>query len=149
MNNRTKHLWLPGLATLTLSMLLLMILIRSGIQPLVVALQPPHSLLLYLPWLVALPALGGAGTYWSRRAGGGQQAGIAAGLFSAWAMGALFLAMWPLAFFIDRHVPAGAKLYSLALSLLNWGVIPAAALLVGVLPFLKGSRLSPRVKTES
>jgi len=151
MNNRIKHLWLPGLATLALSMVLLMVLMRSGIQPLVVTLRLPYLLLFYVPWLVALPVIGALGAYWSRRAGGGHQAGIAAGLFPAWAMAILFLTMWPLGWLIEsyvRQVPARVNLSALALYLLNWGLIPGAALLVGALPFLRLAHPSPRGKTE-
>ena len=151
MNNRTKHLWLPGLVTLMLSAVQLMILTRSGMQPMIVPMRPPYALLLYVQWLAALPVVGALGTYWSRRAGGSQQVGIAAGLFPAWVMSLLFLTMWPVGWLIEsivHQVPARVDLSAVAFSLLNWGLIPGAALLVGALPILRLAYTDPRAQSK-
>jgi len=136
MNDRTRRLWLPGLVTLAFSALLLMVMVRFGLQPLFWWIDPRMPVVFYVPWLVALPVPGAVGAYWSKRVGGDRRLRFVAGVFPAAAMLGTFLVTFPLAFVIDWHVPALLKLSGLAIYTFAWVVIPGAALLLGVLPFL-------------
>ena len=79
MNDRTKHLWLPGLVSLTLAMILLAPLIAISMQPRFLGRSPLEMVL--LPWLAVLPLCGASGAYLSRRSGGSPRARLIAGLF--------------------------------------------------------------------
>jgi hypothetical protein len=134
MNARVKNLWLPGFVCLVSAMALVMILGWAGVRPRLVAVGS-LSLVLYLPWLAALPLLGAATSYWSRRAGGQRSARIAAALFPAFAMLAIccFVVITsaifePNAFIITHPV-------NVVVTVSNVVVVPAAALLLGSLPF--------------
>ncbi len=135
MNHRSKSIWLPGWITLTLSMSLLALLDAVGLHPRIVWINNP-PLIVSLPWLVVLPAVGALGAYLSRRARGRVWQRLIAGVFPAVAMGSFFLAVLPLSLTVDSHVPTRLVLSGLASGLLGWVAIPAAALLVGTLPFL-------------
>lgn len=162
MNDRTKSLWLPGFATLTLSMSLLRLLIGAGLRPHIVWISSKVPLLFYVPWLLALPLMGALGAYWSRRAGGGLTARILAGLFPAACLITMFFVLVPVGLVgdrriplevvlqvfarpdlnllhvvVDRRVPLEAMLQAFASSALGWVVVPGAALLAGALPFFK------------
>ncbi len=106
--------------------------------------------MLYLAWLYVLPFLGAAGAYWSRREGAGRPMRIAAGLFPALLFTAIFLgqleatqkgASFP---FLSMFPLPPSHLFfpflSDAVSLFfSWVLIPCAALLLGILPSLRGS----------
>ena len=153
MNERTKNLWLPGMAMLFLSSVLLMFITRYGPLPVSVWLDSRVPLLLYVPWLAALPAFGALGAYWSRRMGGPVRARIAAGVFPVLMLAAAFCLLLPVAILVQGHglramqwKTFGAPFLSaLVIFLLGWVVIPGAALLLGALPFLKNhSAQSPQ-----
>ncbi len=61
MNYRTKTLWLPGLATLSISFAILVWSRLAGLEPGVVRLGRSLNLELYYPWLFILPVLGTLG----------------------------------------------------------------------------------------
>jgi len=135
MNARVRNLWLPGFVCLVSAMALVMILGSIGVRPHLLA-AGSLSVVLYLPWLAALPLLGAATSYWSRRAGGQRFARIAAALFPAFAMLAVcfFVVITsaifePNAFIITHPV-------SIVVTVSNVVVVPAAALLLGSVPFL-------------
>ncbi len=135
MNARVRNLWLPGFVCLVSAMALVMILGSIGVRPHLLAVGS-LSVVLYLPWLAALPLLGAATSYWSRRAGGQRFARIAAALFPAFAMLAVccFVVITsaifePNAFIITHPV-------SIVVTVSNVVVVPAAALLLGSVPFL-------------
>ncbi len=138
MNARVRNLWLPGFVCLVSAMALVMILGSIGVRPHLLAVGS-LSVALYLPWL-ALPLLGAATSYWSRRAGGQCSARIAAALFPAFATLAVccFVVITsaifePKAFIITHPV-------SIVVTVANVVVVPAAALLLGSLPFLTPAR---------
>jgi hypothetical protein len=137
MNARTKHLWLPGMVMLFFSSVLLMFITRFGPLPVFVWIDPRVPLLLYVPWLVALPVFGAAGAYWSRRAGGQIHARIAAGVFPVLMLAAAFGMILPIALIFEGHGWRMFQLKALVIFLLGWVLIPGAALLLGALPFLR------------
>jgi len=137
MNERTKNLWLPGLVMLFLSSVLLMFITRYGPLPIFVWIDPRVPLLLYVPWLVALPVFGALGAYWSRRAGGRVRARIAAGVFPVLMLAAAFGMILPIALIFEGHGWRMFQAKALVIFLLQWVMIPGAALLLGALPFLR------------
>ena len=136
MNDRTKNLWLPGMASLLGASLLLMIVQRVRFQPRLVWFGH-MAMLLYWPWLAGLPAFGGLGAYLSRRAHGSTRTRLIAGLSPALMLFATFSVILPWGLAVD-----GFSLFRFAyfcLAVTNWVVLPALALLFGALPFLGGS----------
>ncbi len=133
-NDRTKHLWLPGLASVTATLVLTHLLLFR-ILPFIVPnprawLSGPHGatefhLLTLAPWLLS----GAVGAFLSRQAGGERFARLASGIFPV----AVILAA-----IFEQTFDTGAPWPFLALS----GWMPAmrcgqaAALLLGALPFL-------------
>lgn len=154
MNDRTKRLWLPALTILLASVASLTIFQIAGFSP-----YYPHfwsarfgstdvwlrySFFIYVPWLCVLPFLGGATAYWSRRAGSTRAASIVAGIFPASVFLATFVVFVPIALAADTLPPAKIFLPALAGQILSWVIIPGAALLLGVLPFLRSSEFRGR-----
>ena len=145
MNERTRSLWLPGVAMLFLSAFILRLVMRAGWQPNVVWISPRAplfgytglALVFYVPWLVMLPAIGALGAWWSRQAGGDRPVRLLSGLFPVVAILALLLLGFLLAPFADPQVPMTVKLAALGAYLLGWVLIPGAALLLGAAPFLR------------
>ncbi|MGB7023276.1 MAG: hypothetical protein WBD73_05705 [Candidatus Acidiferrales bacterium] len=108
------------------------------------------ALMIYFGWLRTLPFLGALGAYWSRRAGSSRSVQITTALFPL----VLFLAIFvgqqdvgqrgtSLPFLaMDALPPAHIFFMFLSVSanlLLNLVLIPGAALLSGVLPFVLGT----------
>ena len=153
MNDRTKQLWLPALTILLASVAALTIFQLAGFSP-----YFPHfwsarfgstdvwlrySFFIYVPWLCVLPFLGGATAYWSRRAGSTRAASIIAGMFPASVFLATFVVFVPVALAVGTLPPAKIFLPALAGQILSWVVIPGAALLLGILPFLRSGSVAP------
>lgn len=151
LNDRVKRLWLPGMTILLASAASLTIFQIAGLRPYFQTVwfrgdsMTPHSvysyLTIYVPWLCVLPFLGAAGAYWSRRAGSSRVTQVAAGVFPVLVFLAIFLVIGPFSFAFDGLPTAGG----LAATVLSWVVIPGAALLLGVLPFLRASRAPRRL----
>lgn len=154
LNDRTKRLWLPGLTTLLASAASLMILQLAGLRPYFGTVwfrgdsMTPHSvysyLMFYVPWLCVLPFLGAASAYWSRRVGSGRAARLAVGLFPAFVFLAIFLVFVPASLAMGRLPSADVFIPAFAGLIVSWVIIPGAALLLGVLPFLRGSSVARR-----
>jgi cation transport ATPase len=136
MNNRTRTLWVPGLVSLTAAMACLTISTLAGLQPRFVARGLADGVV-YLPWLLMLPVCGAAGAYLSRRAGGERPARLAAGLFPVIALAILvgFLVL------IGKFVFAKPEWLYFSVAAVLGGILPALALWLGAMPFLKPSRL--------
>jgi hypothetical protein len=152
-NNRTKRFWLPGTVVLLASALLLEIFQLAGFSPYLPHFWAAkfgandvwmhHSLAIYVPWLCALPFLGAAGTYWPRRQGSGPALQIAVGLFPAMVFLATFAIFVPVALAMGILPPAKIFVPAVTGQILSWVIIPGAALLLGVLPFLQNSAPRP------
>lgn len=146
MNTRTRTLWLPGLASLTAAMGMLMVMNRIGIEPKIYWYRSMAGLELYLPWLMTLPVFGALGAYLSRRAQGELKTRLAAALFPSIVVLGLFclgialsvvVAVFQTA--IERHVNWQVVPVAFALMVVNWVLLPGAALALGALPFLRNS----------
>jgi hypothetical protein len=131
MNTRTKHLWLPGLVSLAAAMGSLMILIQISLEPRWLGRSPLQMVL--LPWLVLLPLCGGAGAYLSRRGGGYRWARLAAGLFPT----IVLLVLGSILILTRSVVPAQPRWSHGLLAVAVGIIVPSAALLLGIMPFLK------------
>jgi hypothetical protein len=131
MNARTKQVWLPGLASLTTSMVFLMILIQISMQPRYLGRSPLQMVL--LPWLALLPLCGAGGAYLSRRGGGYRWARLAAGLFPT----IVLFVLGSILVITHLIVPAQPRLWYGFLAVTLGIVLPTAALLLGALPFLR------------
>jgi len=141
MNERTKRFWLPGLATLTASMLWLMILQHSNWNSERVPFHAHPLLTPYLIWLFTQPLFGAVGAYLSRRAGGRRVTRLAAGIFPSLAMLGLLVFVALTALFVERNPFVWKHPGYFALIVFPWAVFPAIALLVGVVPFLKMTKV--------
>jgi hypothetical protein len=142
MNDRTRQIWLPGLASLMAANLLLLALTRISLEPHVILSRstcvfPGLELTLaYVPWLVAQPLVGAFGACLSHRAGGGRLARLAAGLFPSIVMLALWLVVIPASVFIERNTVALRHPLYVVMGGLVWVAPAAMGLLFGCFPFI-------------
>jgi hypothetical protein len=143
MNDRIKVLWLPGFAALILSLIPLTGAFRAGMFPHGFLMTSQVSVLVYLPWLLALPLVGALGAYWSRRMGGSLAERVKVCLFPVIALIGMFFLLIPVNLRLLLEAPALRLPYLLG-CFLYWAVIPVAALAVGALPFLVSSNRSSR-----
>ncbi len=134
MEKRVRQLWIPGFLTLILSMVFLTALQRLGLRPRIVW-SGPNAILLYMPWLVALPFFGALGAYVSSRAGGSRGSVVFASVFPVLALTTAFLLMFPIGLMIERITGRPVDFSVVATVLLRdgigWILVPGAALLVG------------------
>jgi hypothetical protein len=135
-NDRTRNLRLPAMASLLGASLLLMVLQRTSYQPRLVWFGH-MAMLFYWPWLAGLPAFGALGAYLSRRAHGSSRTRLAAGLSPALVLFATFCVILPVGLAVDGFSLFRFTYFCLAVT--NWVVLPALALLIGALPFLRES----------
>jgi hypothetical protein len=131
MTPRVAQLWLPGLLTFLVSMVLLELVQKVGPKPIILGLDKGIPILMfYTGWLVMLPLAGALGAYLSHRARGSSHMVLAASLFPVLPLVAVFLIAIPVGLAMgDGLVP---KVF-LNISL-EWVLLPAVALLAGGLP---------------
>lgn len=137
MNERTRSFWLPGLVTLTVSMVLLLILQHTN-WPLSRTLfhaSPP--LVPFTIWLGTLPIVGALGTYLSGRAGGSLRARIGAAVFPSIALAGMLVFAWVFALLVEKNPFVREHQIQFALIFLPWVVFPGMALLAGGVFFQK------------
>ena len=136
MNTRTRTFWLPALVSLTAAMACLTISTLCGLEPRFVA-RGWATYVAYIPWLLSLPLCGAAGAYLSRRGGGERRTCLAAGLFPMIAMASLvgFLTVF------GKFAYAKPQWVYFPMAVLFGSILPGIALLLGAVPFAKGSRL--------
>ena len=142
MNERTRQLWLPGLASLTAGNLLLAVFSHASQNPRMVAERatewfPGLALIAaYMPWVAAQPLVGALGAWLSHRAGGGRAMRLCAALFPSIVM----MACWGL--FIPATVAMEGSAWVtqhpvyFVLGAVAWVAPAAIGLLLGSLPFL-------------
>jgi hypothetical protein len=139
MNQRTKTFWLPGMISLLAACAFMAIIVRFIEQPRILASHPQLMLVLYPAWLAVQPILGAIGAYSSRRAGGTRLARVTASLFPSIAFVGMLLAILA-ANMIQRTLHVRYDVLSgvmLAKVVFVGMVVPALALLLGALPFLR------------
>jgi hypothetical protein len=151
LNDRTKQLWLPGLANLAAANLLLMVLTITSLEPRLViersrAWFPGLALLAaYLPWVAWQPVFGALGAWLSHRAGGGRAARLCAGLFPSIVMLLCWGLIIPVSALGEKNAWVMSHPVFLALGAILWVAPAMMGLLLGSLPFLShpGSRMVP------
>ncbi|MFZ0759881.1 MAG: permease prefix domain 1-containing protein, partial [Candidatus Sulfotelmatobacter sp.] len=131
MNPRTKHVWLPGLVSLTAAMVLLTPLIATSMQPRFLGLSPLQ--MVFLPWIALLPLCGAAGAYLSRRGGGNRRERLVAGLFPTIALFTLGSILVPTRLLTFARPEWRYGLVALVIGI----ILPSASLLLGTMPFLR------------
>jgi hypothetical protein len=138
MNRRTKTLWVPGMASLLGASLFMALLQWVGVRPRLIWVDAHMAMTFYWPWLASLPIFGAVGAYLSRRAGGEIRTRLAAGLSPVWWLFLLSIALFPMEMLHQGyHLP---ELRYYVLGMANWVAIPAFALLIGELPFLRAQQ---------
>jgi hypothetical protein len=135
MNPRTRSLWLPAMANLIAAPGLLMILQKLSVQPRVLWIGD-MAMVLYLPWLVTLPIFGAFGAFLAKRAHARFVNRLIVGLSPALAVLGAFALVLPVSLVVDSHRLRDFPFAYFALTICNWVVLPALALLIGTLPFL-------------
>jgi hypothetical protein len=143
--DRVRQIWVPSLVTLLASFGSMAVLIGAGVQPIVSHPGEPRGIILYLPWLLALPLIGAAGAYLSRRAQGSGWRVYLAGAFPALAILTAVLLILPFRLAIDPYVVHDFETRALASVILSWTILPGISLCTGVA--LEGLRKS-RTATE-
>jgi len=142
MNHRTKSLWLPALITLSAASVSLAVTQFLRTQPRLVWIGG-WGMTFYWQWLATLPLFGALGARLSQRAEGTTRARLAAGLAPSLTMLIVMSLILPWGLAIDGfHF---FRLVGFGLGLVNWVAIPAAALLIGALPFAFRSGWNLRV----
>lgn len=142
MNYRTRSLWLPGLATLTVAMGALAIIMghrtnRFYFEPRVYWYGSMAVVQIYLPWLAILPLIGGLGAYLSRLAGGNLKTRLAAATFPALVTLALFCPGIVVAAVTQHRSSWPILPVAFLVMASNWVLLPGVALTLGALPFLR------------
>ncbi|HLW98712.1 MAG TPA: hypothetical protein VKR82_08710 [Candidatus Acidoferrales bacterium] len=143
-NHRTKSIWVPGLVCSLAAMGSRMLLVMAGIEPRVLyagSKVASAGLEIYLPWLVMLPVIGALAAYLSRRADGRRPARLVAALFPSLVFVGLFLFGLTVTIFSHHPTPPRQLFFAFGVAILNWIVIPGAALFLGAVPFIRPVRL--------
>lgn len=136
MNQRSRTLWLPGLVTLTLASVLLMLMERFAFSRARVYWVDGVNVEFGLFWLLSLVPCGALGAYMSCRAGRTPWNSILASLFPSLTMLGVFCVVLPIAIFIERNTYVIHHLRPFGLALLAWTVVPGVPSLLGALPVL-------------
>ena len=144
MNYRIKTLWLPGVCTSVLSMVLLSWFQRVVPAPPVIWLWLGTYLVVYWGWLLSLPLIGALGAYWSRRAGGKLLERVLAASLHILALTCAIALGFCIGLVLDSGVSLGFRLVGFAVYLLGWGIAPFLLVLLGALPFLRGDAAESR-----
>lgn len=136
MNQRSMELWLPGLITLTGSMLALRLLQSLPWMPSPSILRFGPPIIPYAFWLLTLPLFGALGAFLAKRNGANTRTCLLSGIFPALAMLATLSLAFIFAMAIERNPFILQHPIYLAAAVLPWTLFPAAALALGSLPFL-------------
>ncbi len=136
MTNRVKQFWLPSLLTLLLTMGLLMLIQLFGPNPWMVGRKSGWSLVapvavVYLPWLLSLPAIGAMGAFLSSRAGGSRRAVFSSIVFPVLPYLVFFLLALPVMAIFNDRLAHNIMFGALFVGLFAWVLAPGAALLTG------------------
>jgi hypothetical protein len=138
MNERTKKFWVPGLISFVAATIFLVLISQISYVPRMVVLRSSLAVFIYPIWLAVQPICGALGAYFSRRAGGTRAIRLAAGLFpSLILVASVFVVLLINALKPGRNDigTMGAALFFR--SVIGAILIPAVAMLLGALPFLR------------
>ncbi len=135
LNSRSKTFWLPALVTLTAVQIFWATLISNSFSALASSVAIPRPVI----FLAALPLFGAIGAYLSRRGGGNRTARIVAGIFPWFVIFALMSVIFFANFLIGRAPFAGYQHLHGWILLFVGALVPTLALLIGTLPFMRGT----------
>jgi hypothetical protein len=160
MNYRTKVLWLPAMCGLAISSGLLAVLQHAGLAPRFYWLTGKPGtypfFAFYVPWLIALPVVGAVAAFWSQLAGGKALYRMLAALAPSLGMLGFFLIgpfiAVPIRMIMAVHYHRPISFFLNGFSLVqfisgfliflaNWVLLPAIALFIGAVPFLRKPQL--------
>lgn len=134
MTNRVKQIWLPGLLTFTVSLVLASLGERLGPQPMFLSLDKGTPILMfYAGWLLTLPLAGAIGAYVSKRAGGSQRMVLASSIFPVLPYAVVFLIAIPIGLVMGRNLPNYIVARAIFIMAIGWVLVPCTALLAGAL----------------
>ena len=136
MNQRSRTLWLPGLVTLTIASVSLMVMQRFAFSRPREYWVDGGNVEVGILWLLSLLPCGAFGAYLSRRAGSSRWGSVVVSLFPSLTMLGVFCVVLPIGIFVERNTYIIHHLRHFGLALLAWTVVPGAALLLGALPVL-------------
>jgi hypothetical protein len=131
MNARVKCVWLPGLLTFFISMVLLEVAQKFGPQPMVLHLDHPPVLMFYARWLLILPLAGALGAYLSKLGGGSLRLTLLASIFPVLPFATVFLIAIPVGLSLAHAVPHTIVAAAFFEAMLGWVLAPAVALIAG------------------
>ena len=135
MGTRMRQLWAPGLLAMGLSTALLFGFLKFGFSPRILYWKGPGNILLYVPWLLSLPALGAMAACFSSREGGSRRTVLLVSVFPALAFAVAILLMFPIGLVIERIIGIPVDFIQVATAILTegigWILVPAVALLAG------------------
>jgi hypothetical protein len=143
MNSRTRTLWLPAMANLTLYTILLYIGAFCFDERVWTPRLSPAShtpLPLFHPWLVMLPLCGAVGALVAKRSEAPLGSRVIAGL----APSLIWLAVFAIMSAVFVCAPSyfrGFPMREVAMAAFGWILIPALLLLLGTVPFLRPERV--------
>jgi hypothetical protein len=137
MINRAKSVWLPGIFTVTVSIGWLELLQRASFDSFKPWFQTSFPMLPFLLWVITLPLLGALGAFLSRFLAVESRARLAAGLFPPIAMFGVFLLPRIWAAIFERNGLVIRHPLHFAFDVFLWSTLPALALLLGAMPFLR------------
>ena len=147
MNQRSRTLWLPGLVTLTLASVSLMLMQLFAFSRPRAYWVDGVNVEVGLFWLLSLVPCGALGAYMSCGAGGTRWNSMLASLFPSLTMLGVFCVVLPIAIFIERNTYVIHHLRPFGLALLAWTIVPGVPSLLGALPVLW--KMSNRVHTNT
>ena len=140
MTNRVRQLWLPGLLTFTLSMVLMELAQKFGPAPHILSLGKGTPVLMFhTAWLFVLPLAGAIGAYLAKRAGGSPRMVLLSSIFPVLPFGVVFMIAIPVGLAMGHGLVPAAYLTMT----IGWVLAPGVTLLTGgLLIQLFGARRS-------
>lgn len=149
MNHRSKALWLPGLASFTVSAgslcILQVIAMRTNWTLTSLATTGSTRMLggavlfPYFAWLVCQPLCGALGAWLSKRGGGRKLEFISSGVFPSLIMLAMMSLLLPIVIFGEKNPYILSHLGELAIAVFAWVGLPGLCLAIGTIPFWRSS----------
>lgn len=140
MNERTRTFWLPAFASITAACILGAVVAQLSYVPRVILLRSGTMMLVYPLWLFGQLFPGAVGAYFSRRAGGNRLTRLMTGLFPAIVMLAVISIVMLMRMLTQgRHDLGRVDGAMISRAMVIVVLLPAVALLLGTLPFLRES----------
>jgi len=138
MNERTRKFWLPAFASVAAACVLVAVTAQLSYKPHMIRLGSSETMLVYPAWVLGQPLLGALGAYFSRRAGGNRLTRLTAGLFpSILMLTAICVVVFVQVLVVGRGGFGSVDVAMFVRALVDGILIPSAAMLIGVAPFLK------------